>query len=184
MTDRFEHPVYDWIDDNAPHLNLLTFSELRVHPETREIFERLEKDEIEKAKAAAAKKAADTRRKNAKTGITQKNIKGSTKQKKWASEIRGEFVKRFSDTHKNAVNIALNFETAASRWIEKRNSLVAFADGMERHLKSVNEAAEKLDAEFASRGITPGSRFDVDDDLQVFISENEKATAEMWAYIS
>lgn len=101
-------------------------------------------------KGAAA--GAKTRAKNEAKGISQKGLTGSTKQKRWASEIRGTKLSGFSA--ENQTFFAEN-DVAASFWIEYRDiSASRISAVMDRIYAEMKEAI-RIRVAYAEANATP-----------------------------
>lgn len=155
--------IYQWIDDTCPHLNNLPFEELRHQPELAVFFQGRSAERIAADRQAAAVKAAATRAKNRRAGITQKNILGSTKQKRWASEIRGNFVRRFQSDRPEVVDYVLENKTSSRTWIEGRHNLDGIAHRIGKALDAAHKAFADIDAYFDEKGIKPGDAYHTSD---------------------
>ena len=109
----FEDFLFDWEDD-------VTGTPGHILPGSEEMdrIYRIWLNGPKPNRSDASKVAAVTRANNAKKGISQKNLTGSTKQKQWAAEIRGPLIERFSE--ENQEYFATN-SVSAKFWIEKRN---------------------------------------------------------------
>lgn len=90
-------------------------------------------------RSEAAQTAAKTRATNAKKGISQKNLTGSTKQKRWASEVRGSMIGGFSEENRE---IMMDQPTAASFWIENRNADASYLSSKLDELRAACEIAD------------------------------------------
>ena len=176
--DDWKHPIYEWLDDNDPHLSSMTLSELMRDPRTKHYFD------AKPAKKTSAGAGARTRKINAEKGITQKNLRGSSKQKKWASEIRGSFIKLYEASHPRSVSLAKNWETASSFWIEKRNSLSDVAHIIESKLKAIDDASVKLDAEFEKAGVAQGQSYTATGELKAALDAQRQAQRDLQRYVS
>lgn len=103
-------------------------------------------------RAAGAAKAVKTRAKNEVLGISQKNLTGSTKQKRWASEIRGKLIGQFSPGNQKFL---MNNKIHSSFWINYRDVPVVRIDA--RLDKVYAALIEAINARDAVRG-TPAQR--------------------------
>ena len=113
-------PLYalmrEMADDLHPEYNELP----EEHPDVQAL--RAEFMEALKAgrRAVGAGEAAKTRAKNAAKGISQVGLTGSTKQKRWASELRGAMLKDAGDDTLFAALVTA--ATSARFWIENRKT--------------------------------------------------------------
>ncbi|ACS39669.1 MULTISPECIES: hypothetical protein [Methylorubrum] len=151
-------PLYalmrEMADDLHPEYNELPES----HPDVQVLRAECMKALQAGRRAAGAAKAAQTRAKNAEKGITQVGLKGSTKQKRWASELRGAMLKAAGG---DAGFASLVEHATASRfWIDNRK--VPWSTLVARFLavKAETDAAAAEAQEIMSRpsyGVDPGN---------------------------
>ena len=98
------------------------------------LYEEWKKGDTSANRPAGAAKAVKTKAKNAKKGISQKGLTGSTKQKQWAAEIRGGMIAGFSEENRKFFE---NEQISAKFWIDNRNW-------------SGNHLSEKMDGIYAT----------------------------------
>lgn len=139
-----------------------------LHPEYNELPESHPDVQARKAECMAALKAgrfaagagegAKTRAKNAAKGITQVGLKGSTKQKRWASELRGAMLKSAID---DAGFASLVEHATASRfWIDNRKAAWSALVARFLAVKAETDAAAAEAKEIMSRpsyGVDPSN---------------------------
>jgi hypothetical protein len=150
-------------DDIAPHLNGMPDGA----PEVRQL-----RNDCERSLCTASRRApgdaAETRKKNTARGINQKGLTGSTKQKRWASEIRGKMIS--APTGDDDFSAVVRNATAARFWIDNRN--IAWNDLARRYIRLVttnNAAVEAANAIGVTRGLSAGERatFDACDKAKI-----------------
>lgn len=147
LSSPFYALMREMADDLHPEYNELS----EEHPDVQAL--RAECMEALKAgrRAQGAVDGAKTRTKNAAKGISQVGLKGSTKQKRWASELRGAMLKDAGDDARFAALVEA--ATSARFWIENRKvpwqTLVTSYEA----IKAVTDAAA---AEAMSIMGTPG----------------------------
>lgn len=113
--ETFEDFVWEYEVDFLGSEGLATKTDIaELHKE----WVKMCRDEGKPSRSEAAATAAKTRAANAKKGISQKNLTGSTKQKRWASEIRGSMIGGFSEENQKFL---MEEKIHAKFWIEHRN---------------------------------------------------------------
>ncbi|MBC6716891.1 hypothetical protein H9Q09_11800 [Aurantimonas sp. DM33-3] len=182
--ENFERALENWIDDNDPHLAVLNRAELRETAAYRHFADLwFQSRSVENRKKAAAE-AAETRANNKAKGISQVNLRGSTKQKKWASEIRGNFLADYAGRHPVAAQIATESETQAKFWIDNRSSLGAVAFRIEDLCAAIDEATGRYNAHLDAIGIEPGQSFTLDDEARRLVADIRAANAALNRYLA
>ncbi len=99
------------------------------------------------------------------------------KQKRWASEIRGEFVSKYGSSCPVAALVALERQTSAKFWIENRGNLYEVADRIETLASAADKAAGDYDAYLDILGIEPGQSFTLADEASRLVDELRAANA-------
>ena len=182
MTE-FNEALDNWIDDLHTELAILDRAALRETDAYKQFAAAWFRARSNENRRKGALAAAQTRSKNKSKGITQKNIKGTTKQKKWASEIRGRFLSAYSAGFPVAAHVASDMQTSASLWIENRDDLGSVASRIENLCADCDAAAGAYDAHLAGLGVRPGERVVLDDEGRRLAAELRAANGALAAFI-
>jgi hypothetical protein len=105
--------IREWEDDNG-----WEHGTIADDPEARREFLKTWKPPRESNGGDGAK----TRARNAAKGVSQKNLTGSTKQKRWATDLRAEKLKAMSEAD---AKMFYDYVGAAKFWIENRHRSAA-----------------------------------------------------------
>lgn len=181
----FWNDLENWMDDNDPHMSGISRSELVKTGYFKEYVNSYKRSEKTKSAKEAGAKAATTREKNAKLGINQKNLRGSTKQKKWASEIRGTFIQLYSESYPYAVRFAVDNSSSSKIWIENRNDLLSLVKKIDAALTEAGEASSALNAAFDAAGVGAGKGFNTADHPELLepLRKQREANKALWSML-